>query len=72
MNEEYFTEQDRKFVNKVAEELIEKAQKLKKLSESDDYYGIWLTSIALDSLIDSLNNFVEEKRKQKSKEEVSR
>jgi len=70
MNEEYFTEQDKKFVNKVAEELIEKARKLKKFSENNDYYGIWLASIALDSLIDSLNNFVEEKRKQKSKEEV--
>ena len=62
MNEKYFTEQDRKFVNKVAEELIEKAQKLKKFSESNDLAGIWLTSIALDSLIDQLNNFVERRR----------
>ena len=66
MKEGYFTEQDKKFLNKVVEELIEKAQKLKEFSESDDYYGVWLTSLALSTLVEHLEEFVEEKRKQKN------
>ena len=56
-------EKDRKFVIRIANELENKAKALRRYAENNDYYGIWLTSIALDSLIDSLNNFVEEKRR---------
>jgi len=58
-------ERDKKFVNKIADELEDKAEALRRHAEDGDYYAIWLTSLALSTLIEHLEDFVEEKRKQK-------
>ena len=57
-------ERDKKFVNKIADELEDKAKALRRHAEDGDYYGIWLASLALSTLIEHLEDFVEEKRKQ--------
>jgi len=63
-------EKDRKFLIRIANELESKAKALRKYAENNDYYGVWLTSLTLSTLLEHLDEFVEEKRKQKSKEEV--
>jgi len=66
MSESAHLEKDRKFLIRIASELESKAKVLRKYAENNDYYGVWLTSITLSSLLEHLEEFIEEKRKQKN------
>jgi hypothetical protein len=56
-------ENEKQFVKKIADELIEGAKKLKEYAETEDITGIWLTNINLSKLVNQLDGFIEEKRK---------
>jgi hypothetical protein len=59
-----FSEQEMKFISNVTNELKEKAQELEKYAENNDILGIKLLTIRLGVLLDYLNDFVEEKKKE--------
>jgi len=67
MNEEMeikkISEEDRRFVENIANELREKADVLEKFAETNNISGIWLTTIRIGTLVDYLRDFVEEKKK---------
>jgi len=58
-------EKDRKYVIRIANGLEERVKALKRFAERDDLLGIWLTTVALKTLVEFLDEFVEKKRKQK-------
>jgi cell division protein ZapA (FtsZ GTPase activity inhibitor) len=55
-------EKEKEFLNKIADEITKKAEEIRKYVEVNDITGIWLVSISIGSILNQLDNFINEKR----------
>jgi Ethanolamine utilization protein EutJ (predicted chaperonin) len=55
-------EKEKEFLNKIADEITKKAEEIRKYIEVNDITGIWLVSISIGSILNQLDNFINEKR----------